>query len=155
MDVLTQLAEAVVKDLATGKDQLGLPFEVERSYAPEWDPAKHTEAENSKARVYVAAIAEEGEDASRGSYTRRAIVQIVVGAWVSTSLDHCDQLVALAGAIAARYREHANRTLTYDSTEKATIINIDRPAVYDVEQLRTNGAFLGAINLTIRVDEET
>lgn len=155
MDPLIQIADAVVADLDTVKAALGVEFTVERNYAPTWDPAEHTPAENRQARVYVAPVADEGEDDSRSNYTHRSTIQIVVGAFASESRDHRDQLITLGGEIAKRYRTHANRALTYDTDKQALVLAVSRPAVYDVDTLRADGALLGAINLTVRFDEET
>lgn len=159
MDELIQIAAAIAADLESVRDQLGVPFDVERSYLPTWDVAQQTQQQNEKPKVFVAPIAEEGEQASRSDYTRRPTVQIVVGAMTGPDRGRVDQIVTLGAAIARRYRATSTapkRQITFDPAKNpAVILEVARPAVYDPEQLRTNGLAVGAINLTIRFDEET
>lgn len=150
MDPLLQIADAVVADLASIKDALSPAFDVEREYVPTWDPARKPESENSKPKVYVSAVAEESDLATRDSTENNVTVQIVIGAWTQTRAA-ADAVCGLQAAIAARYRKDAHRRLTYDNTtlDWGIVTAVNRVAVYDAEQFRA-GLTIGAVNLLVR-----
>jgi hypothetical protein len=155
MDPLIQIADAVVADLETVQSgSLGLVFEAVRDEIPAWDTSSNKATENSKARVYAAATGEEGEHDSRAEYLHRATVKLAVGAWTCLHRDHRDQLSALANAIAERYRHVAYRNLTFEGGE-AYITNAQRTIVYDGDLLRSEGAYMGNIDLTIEFKTST
>ncbi len=156
MDPLFAIADAVVSDLETVKNgPLGLAFFVMRDEIPDWELSRHTPEENNAARVYVATIAEEGEHDTRAEFAHRATVQLAVGAWKCVDKSHRDQLSSLAQAIANRYRHRDTRTLTYASDQLAIITNAVRNTIYDAELLRSEGAFMGSINLTVEFRTST
>lgn len=157
MDPLLLIADAIVADLETVKNgPLGLSFVVEREEIPDWDPSKHTPEQNSVARVYVATTAEEGEHDSRAEFAHRATVQLAIGAWKCVDKGHRGQLSALAQAIANRYRQKTYRDLTVAGiVGPATITNAVRSIIYDADLLRSEGAFMGSINLTVEFHTST
>lgn len=149
MDPLIQIADAVVADLETVKNgPLGLVFEVTRDEIPTWETSQHKADANAKARVYVAATGEEGDHDSRSAYRHEATVKLAVGAWTCVNRDHRDQLSALANAIAERYRNVETRNVPFGD-DVATVLNAQRTIVYDFDLLRSDGAYMGNIDLTV------
>lgn len=149
MDPLLAIADAVVADLDSVKGELGVPFDVERGYAPTWDPAEKPRVANEKAQVVVAGTAVESELSSRSEAEHNATIQIVAGAWTLTSREAADGIVGLLGAIASRYLQQDKRAVGYATGKEALITAAVRVAVYDVEQFR-QGLTIGAVNLTVR-----
>jgi hypothetical protein len=157
LDPLFQIADAVVADLESVRESFGTAFTLDRDYLPTWDLRGEKEAENRKPKVLVSPIADEGEDESRGSYRHEGTIFITVGAYVGSEKGHADVIVKLAGDIAKRYRAHSTppmRVLIYDTNQQAIILNVTRPAIFDVEQLRSFGTLLSGVQLTVRFDEE-
>ena len=141
MNLIPDIAQAVVDEMNDAESAFSMPFEAVRAYVPKYDLA-----EMGVLHVTVIPRSSESEQLTRSDVQEDVVIDIAVQQKVlPTDLDAIDDLMALVREI-----DRFFRLRTLEAVEASWVKSENNP-IYSPEHLKEKSLFTSVLSLTYRV----